>query len=352
MSNFFDGGMHLAPPWSDAILAEIKECLCALISFPTSRGGERAAADCLSHWLDRPGIVTQIFEPAPGRASLVAKVAGNTGRTVLLLTHLDTAPPDEGGAWHFPSGQATCNHGRIYGRGALDCKGPAAVGCAILNALANAPFPHDTVLLAATAGEEEGGRLGTQWLLENTDVFDEVSLVLGEGGGAPVKMDGKLLFTYGTGELEEDDGEFADNTAPARAKPLDFYSDETLKYIEWLRQNTPGRQVPESVFFQGVGACLDRYAAAGYAPSPALEDAARRAIAELFPGCGLLPYIAPGYSDLRFFRARGIAAAGFFPLHPNNALRGIHGADEYISEASLQVAYCALLRLLELLGTP
>lgn len=348
MSNFSNGGMP--PPWSDTILAEIKECLCTLISFPTSGNGERAAAYYLAHWLDRPGIVTQIFEPEPGRASLIAKVAGNTGRTVLLLTHLDTAPPDDGGAWHFPAAQATCDHGRIYGRGALDCKGPAAVGCAILNALVKAPSPHDTVILAATAGEEEGGRLGTQWLLENTDVFREVSLVLGEGGGAPVKMGGRLLFTYGTGELEEGDGEFADDTAPKRAKSLDFYSEETLKYIEWLQQNPSGRRVPASVFFQGVGACLDRYAAAGYMPSPALEDAARKAVSELFPGCGLLPYIAPGYSDLRFFRARGIPAAGFFPLHPDNSLRGIHGADEYISEASLQTAFYALLRLLELLG--
>ncbi len=351
MSNFLDGGMHIATPWNDSVLTEIKECLCALISFPTSRGGERAAADCLAHWLDRPGIITRIFEPEPGRANLVATAAGNTGKTVLLLTHLDTAPLDQGGAWHFPSGQATCSHGRIYGRGALDCKGPAAVGCAILNALANAPFPHDTILFAATAGEEEGGRLGTQWLLENTDVFRDVSLVLGEGGGAPVKMDGRLLFTYGTGELEEGDGEFADNAVPTRAKSLDFYSDETLAYIERLRQNPSGRRVPESVFFQGVNTCLDRYAASGYAPSSALENAARKAISELFPGCGLLPYIAPGYSDLRFFRARGISAAGFFPLDPDNSLRGIHGADEYISEASLQVAYCALFRLLELLGT-
>ena len=339
--------------WNTSVLAEIKECLCTLISFPTAGGGEREAADYLARWLEKAGIFSQVFKPVPGRASLVARVAGNTGRTVLLLTHLDTAPWDAGGGtWRCPPGQATCADGKIWGRGALDCKGPAAVGCALLKALANAPFSHDTVLLAATAGEEEGGKLGAQWLLENTDVFQDVSLVLGEGGGAPVKMDGQLLFTYGTGELEDGEEGSPGDAVIARARARGFYSDETLLYVDWLRENRPARRVPRSAFFQGVNACLDRYETAGCAPSPALEDAARRAMGELFPGAGLLPYITPGYSDLRFFRGRGIPAAGFFPLHPGNALRGIHGPDESISEASLQVAFCSLFRLLELLGMP
>ena len=63
----------------------------------------------------------------------------------------------------------------------------------------------------------------------------------------------------------------------------------------------------------------------------------------------LLPIITPGYSDNRFFRQRGIATIGFFPLDIKNNISGIHGNNEYISFKSLILSYNILLQTLKTL---
>ena len=77
--------------------------------------------------------------------------------------------------------------------------------------------------------------------------------------------------------------------------------------------------------------------------SQAFEAALRREL----PNARLMPCITPGYSDNRWFRKAGIPTAGFFPLDIRNSLAGIHGANEYISEASLALAYRTVSRALE-----
>ena len=63
----------------------------------------------------------------------------------------------------------------------------------------------------------------------------------------------------------------------------------------------------------------------------------------------LLPIITPGYSDNRFFRQRGIATIGFFPLDIKNNISGIHGNNEYTSFKSLILSYNILLQTLKTL---
>ena len=64
-----------------------------------------------------------------------------------------------------------------------------------------------------------------------------------------------------------------------------------------------------------------------------------------------MPCITPGYSDNREFRKAGVPVIGFFPLDIRNSLRGIHGVNEYITEASLALAYRVMTGILSRLGS-
>src|SRR5881296_3530972 len=53
-------------------------------------GNERRAADWLAAVLAREGIEAQVFEPAPGKANLYARLRGDgTARPIILLNHMD-----------------------------------------------------------------------------------------------------------------------------------------------------------------------------------------------------------------------------------------------------------------------
>ena len=53
-------------------------------------GNEIAAGRWLAEVLRRDGIEAQVFEPAPGKANLYARLAGDgTARPVILLNHMD-----------------------------------------------------------------------------------------------------------------------------------------------------------------------------------------------------------------------------------------------------------------------
>lgn len=51
----------------------------------------------------------------------------------------------------------------------------------------------------------------------------------------------------------------------------------------------------------------------------------------------VIPYLTPGATDSRFFRAAGMKAYGFMPMLLNSTeLSRIHGIDERVSIANLQ----------------
>src|SRR6185503_10998952 len=74
---------------------ELRTLLAELIAVDTSNppGNELAAAQVAARWLREAGIEVQLFEPAPGRGNLLARLKGSGGgRPILVLAHLDTVP--------------------------------------------------------------------------------------------------------------------------------------------------------------------------------------------------------------------------------------------------------------------
>src|SRR5581483_9072979 len=113
-------------------------------------GAETAAANLLARKLEAEGVAAQVFESAPGRGNLYARLPGNgTSKPVVLLAHLDVVPADPRG-WRLPPFSGTREHGYVYGRGALDAKGVAATELMALLAVKRAgpPLDRDIILLA------------------------------------------------------------------------------------------------------------------------------------------------------------------------------------------------------------
>ena len=116
-----NAGMNAASEvdW-DAIGSEAVGHLKALLRIDTTNppGNERPAADYIAGVLDREGIDYEIIESEPGRASLVARVAGNGDKGPMLLNgHLDVVPADPE-HWDHPPFAAEEADGCIWGRGA------------------------------------------------------------------------------------------------------------------------------------------------------------------------------------------------------------------------------------------
>ena len=133
-------------------LVELAQELVRAPSHPGLERQEQAAVDVLERYLVARGVAVERTEVAPGRPNLVARVRGRSpGRTLLLCGHTDTVPLNAGAPGVGFSGEL--RDGRLYGRGAVDMKGPLAAMAAALVALRD-DLPAGEVVLAAVADEE------------------------------------------------------------------------------------------------------------------------------------------------------------------------------------------------------
>ena len=131
-------------------------------------GDEMKAARFFKEILDREGIETKIIESAPGRASIYARLRGaGAKKAVVLLNHMDVVPADAK-LWKEPPFSGLIKDGYIWGRGALDMKGPAIVELMslILMKRRNMALKGDIIFLG-TADEESGGALGAGFCWRN-----------------------------------------------------------------------------------------------------------------------------------------------------------------------------------------
>jgi acetylornithine deacetylase/succinyl-diaminopimelate desuccinylase-like protein len=172
------------PEWPKAI-AEYRQLLADLIAVNSSNppGNELAVAAVLKTTLEREGIPCTLYETAPGRGNLVARLKGNgKKRPLLLLGHLDVVGVDST-KWQSPPFQMTERDGFLYGRGVIDDKGMVAAEASALIWLhrLKVPLERDVILLAE-ADEEAGGEMGVAWMLANHRDAIDAEFAVNEGG--------------------------------------------------------------------------------------------------------------------------------------------------------------------------
>jgi len=153
----------------------------------TGRGkGERAAAEHVAGLLAEVGLEPQLFESAPGRASVVARVEGeDRSRDALLIHgHLDVVPA-EPKAWTYDPFAAEVADGCVWGRGAVDMLDMDAMVLSVFrDRLRTGRKPPRDVVLAFVADEEAGGTFGASWLVDHhPGLFEGCTEAISEVGG-------------------------------------------------------------------------------------------------------------------------------------------------------------------------
>ncbi len=174
------------------------EILQRLIQFDTTNppGNERACIAYIRDLLAGVGIESTLLARTPERPNLVARLRGSGNAPPLLLYgHVDVVTTS-GQAWQRPPFGGEMVDGWIWGRGALDMKGPLTVLLyPFLKARAEgASLPGD-VIFSAMADEEDGGKFGAQFLVEqHPEQFQGVRYALSEFGGFNLTMAGRRLY--------------------------------------------------------------------------------------------------------------------------------------------------------------
>jgi acetylornithine deacetylase/succinyl-diaminopimelate desuccinylase-like protein len=184
-------------PW-ESVQDKALDALRALVRFDTTNppGNERIAVDYLAGELGRHGIQSVIREGAPGRANLVARLAGHDpNRPALMLSsHTDVVPVEKSGWTRDPFG-AEIHEGCVWGRGTIDMKSRGAMDLALFTALKRSgAVPDRDLILAAVADEEAGSDLGARFLVERHPDLVRAGWVLNEVGGFTLHFGKRRLY--------------------------------------------------------------------------------------------------------------------------------------------------------------
>lgn len=189
----------MEPDWSAARVETIAH-LRELIRFNTTNppGNELPLARYLEHVLVEGGVETELFEPFPLRAAVVARVRGRgTKRPVLLMAHMDVVGVEHE-HWSVDPFGGEIRDGCLYGRGAIDDKGMLAANLMTMLLLRRAVSEGDVtlerdVVFAATSDEEAAGQWGMGWLIAHHGDLIRSEFALNEGGRTRV-IGGKPLY--------------------------------------------------------------------------------------------------------------------------------------------------------------
>ncbi|MDI7260394.1 MAG: M20/M25/M40 family metallo-hydrolase [Thermodesulfobacteriota bacterium] len=169
----------------DQLLNEATQYLQEYIRIETINppGNEMEGAQFFKKIFDKEFIPCEIFEPSPGRGSLLATLKGSGAKKpILLLSHIDVVPVEKGG-WEVDPFEGIIKDGYLYGRGALDNKSMGIVEMMVLFILKRERISLTRdIFFFATADEETGGRWGVQWAMENVPPLKESEYALNEGG--------------------------------------------------------------------------------------------------------------------------------------------------------------------------
>jgi len=159
-------------------------------------GNEKPAVEYLAEILVKEGIEPKIFEPAPARANLVARLSGSGEKPPILIDgHLDVVPAEPESDWKYPPFSGELAEGYIWGRGALDMKQAVVANLMALLVIKRAGTkPMRDLIFTAVADEEAGGKYGAQWLVENQPDLIKAEYSLGEMGGFSMEISGKRFY--------------------------------------------------------------------------------------------------------------------------------------------------------------
>ncbi|HRD36695.1 MAG TPA: M20/M25/M40 family metallo-hydrolase [Candidatus Nanopelagicaceae bacterium] len=168
------------------------------VNFGEGKGDEKAAAEYVAAKMKEVGIQSKIYESAPNRCSVVARIEGKDKSKPGLVVngHLDVVPANAAD-WSVDPFSGAIKDGCIWGRGAVDMKNMDAMILAVIRLWARYNYqPERTIVIVFFGDEEAGGIYGSRWMAEkHPEVFAGCSETISEVGGFSLTLlSGKRVY--------------------------------------------------------------------------------------------------------------------------------------------------------------
>jgi len=168
------------------------------VNFGEGKGDEKAAAEYVAAKMKEVGIESKIYESAPNRCSVVARIEGkDKSRPGLVVNgHLDVVPANAAD-WSVDPFSGAIKDGCIWGRGAVDMKNMDAMILAVIRLWARYNYqPERSIVIVFFGDEEAGGIYGSRWMAEkHPEVFAGCSETISEVGGFSLTLlSGKRVY--------------------------------------------------------------------------------------------------------------------------------------------------------------
>ena len=168
------------------------------VNYGEGKGDEKAAAEYVAAKMKEVGIESKIYESAPNRCSVVARIEGRDKSKPGLVVngHLDVVPANAAD-WSVDPFSGAIKDGCIWGRGAVDMKNMDAMILAVIRLWAKHNYqPERTIVIVFFADEEAGGIYGSRWMAEkHPEVFAGCSETVSEVGGFSLTLlSGKRVY--------------------------------------------------------------------------------------------------------------------------------------------------------------
>jgi acetylornithine deacetylase/succinyl-diaminopimelate desuccinylase-like protein len=149
-------------------------------------GHEMRAVEFYKKILDQEGIENRVFEYAPGRGDLWARiphtVSGEVKRPIILLNHMDVVTSDPT-HWSVPPFSGEIKNGYIYGRGAQDMKDEGLAQLVVMIMLKREKIALDRDVIFLAVSDEEVFDTGTDWFIAHQrDLLEDAEFLINEGG--------------------------------------------------------------------------------------------------------------------------------------------------------------------------
>ena len=177
-------------PYSAYLLSEY-------IKYPSVTGNEKPAGEFLASIAENHGLYVEVFTDEYDSYNFTASIYPlSLGKpNVILLNHIDVVHEEPMPDSKFPPYSGIIAQGYVWGRGAIDNKGPAVMQLLAMVRMLDYAVKYDlpyNITLLSVSGEETGGSTGAKIV---TDRFlDKLNAVVvyGEGGiGLPGVLNNK-----------------------------------------------------------------------------------------------------------------------------------------------------------------
>ena len=168
------------------------------VNFGEGKGDESVVAAYIVKSLAEVGIESKIYEAAPNRSNVIARIKGSDSSRPGLVVHGHTdVVPANADDWSVDPFGGVIKDEMIWGRGAVDMKNMDAMILAIVRDWARRGYkPERDIVLAFFADEEAGMTYGSRFMsAKHPEVFAGCSEAISEVGGFSVTVaDGKRLY--------------------------------------------------------------------------------------------------------------------------------------------------------------